>query len=44
METAQGQFYFAIHQNLCDYSHFFMDDVITHTILLVKGQLDGNRL
>ncbi len=34
-----GKFFFAIHQNF-----FFRDDVITHTILSVKGQLDGNGL
>lgn len=35
--------FFAIQQNICD-NAFFRDDVITHTILLVKGQLNGNRL
>lgn len=45
MEMAQGQISFPIHRNVCDNLSFFFlkDDIIVHTILSVRGQLDGNR-
>ncbi len=44
MKTAQGQIYFCDTPKLMRRLFFFRDDVITHTILSVKGQSDGNGL
>lgn len=45
MEMAEGHISFVIHQNVRQlfFLFFLKDDVITHTILSVNGQLDGNR-